>query len=1175
MSYGLASAIRDEIAKFLAPLSAAQLVPRGTQTLVQTIGHVGSLGLDPALDVEIRRVAGLVEEIAALDDAVLSSWEGIAQVVDLSRELMLVLRDAESVLTDPGLVIRAQDLGVELAEKLLALYLRTHHPALFRTAAALTLITAAERAEAEPIAVDSGAVNRLPWARDRFHFDRVPALFDDFLGVMKAEYLPGDMAGARNAHLAADRLFPLLRDLSRSLGVGSFHDLVGPELVPDPSEEDNEEGGPWPPENDMLEAPDLGPLDLTEFHRDHRPRFVVYVPGEDDGTPVASRLGLALIASSAEHTDGIRGYILAPLGEVNWSETRGSWRLELSAGASIPAFVVGPEGVELPPATTPLAGATAAFSVERIAEPDEPAFRFGAADGTRIEVGAFGFRTDLTLSATKQAIALTVEAGSGTLVLAANDDDGFLGSLLPKDGARIPFDLGLVLSSDGGLEWKGGVGLELVLLPHKSLGPVTIEVMHLALSTEEGDIEFRGTGSLGVKLGPLRVVVEDMGFHVTASFPPGGGSLGPVDLDAGVRWPSGAGISVDGGGFKGGGFLSFDPDNDRYTGVLQLRFRDKFVINAVGVLTTRLPDDHKGFSLLIIVSSEFSPVQLGLGFTLNGVGGLLGVNRTAKVDVLRAGLRDNTLDGLLFPTDPVEEAPRLIRDLERVFPGKRGRYLFGPVGKLGWGTPTLVTADIGLVLEVPEPVRLLFFGVLRAKLPKEEDKVLLRLQVNFLGEINFERKEFSFDAHLFDSRLAQFSLDGDMAVRINSGDDANLLLTVGGFHPGYTPPPIALPSLSRVQIKLLDSDNPNLRLEGYFAITSNTVQIGAAVELLAKANKFNVYGFIGFDGLFQLDPFRFVVLVSGTLAARIGTRVLFGVGLDMSLEGPAPWKAAGAAKIKFWFITIRVRFAFTFGDLLEALLDAVDLLSDLLEALADPGNWQTTLPSRVQPLVSMRDTTDESELILVQPMGFLQIAQKVVPLGLDVDRVGGARPTGESQFTLGNVTAQGTALATEEVREQFAPAQFFDLTDTERVSSKSFERYEAGVKAGEREVKANYAVPRDVQYERVIIDLKGRRERLSAEAQPLSVFEPLLRRSAAARSPLSAQARFASTDAPQVSVAEEGFTVVQIDDLRPADPNASKKSEQEARNHMRTLLRDDPNLAGTLQVVPSYEAEAA
>src|SRR5262249_40906177 len=156
----------------------------------------------------------------------------------------------------------------------------------------------------------------------------------------------------------------------------------------------------------------------------------------------------------------------------------------------------------------------------------------------------------------------------------------------------------------------------------------------------------------------------------------------------------------------------FDPEKEQYAGAMQLEF-EGIALKAVGLLTTRLPGGVPGYSLLVIVSAEFTPVQLGLGFTLNGVGGLLGINRTVAVDPLRAGLKTGPPDAILFPSAPVGHAQQLVATLGTVFPPAVGRYVFGPTARIGWGTPTLITIDIALVLELPAPVRLIILGRVR------------------------------------------------------------------------------------------------------------------------------------------------------------------------------------------------------------------------------------------------------------------------------------------------------------------------------------------------------------------------------------------------------------------------------------------------------------------------------
>ena len=274
-----------------------------------------------------------------------------------------------------------------------------------------------------------------------------------------------------------------------------------------------------------------------------------------------------------------------------------------------------------------------------------------------------------------------------------------------------------------------------------------------------------------------------MGIGAELSFPSeGSGNLGPVQLDPAFKPPKGVGLSVDGGGLKGGGFLRFDQKNERYAGFIELSFQDLVTLKAIGLITTRLPGGKKGFSFLIVITAEFQAVQLGMGFTLNGVGGLLGLNRTAKIDVLRAGIKTNALASVLFPKNIVQNAPRLISDLRQIFPAQAKRFVFGPMAKLGWGTPTLISLELGVIIEVPSPIRIALIGVLRTVLP-DEKLAIIRIQVNFMGSWEQDKQFISFDAGLFDSRIGYLPLAGDMAFRLLYGEEAYFLVSIGGFHP--------------------------------------------------------------------------------------------------------------------------------------------------------------------------------------------------------------------------------------------------------------------------------------------------------------------------------------------------------------------------------------------------------
>src|SRR5581483_6979196 len=263
--------------------------------------------------------------------------------------------------------------------------------------------------------------------------------------------------------------------------------------------------------------------------------------------------------------------------------------------------------------------------------------------------------------------------------------------------------------------------------------------------------------------------------------------LGPLQLDLGVRPPDGVALSLDARGvISGGGFLFRDPTRDLYAGAMKLSLQDQLTLSAYGLIATRLPDGRPGYSLLVFITADgFQPVPLGLGFMLTSIGGLIGVNRTFDYNVLEAGLKSDTLATLLFPRDPVGNAPTLIQALTAAFPAKAGSFLFGLLARITWFTPTLITLDLGLVLEVGSTTRLLVLGRASALLPTA-DNDLVRLILDAVGELELDAGALSVDAMLVDSRLLhRFPITGSAAIRAHWGHqagaaDQSFVLAAGG-----------------------------------------------------------------------------------------------------------------------------------------------------------------------------------------------------------------------------------------------------------------------------------------------------------------------------------------------------------------------------------------------------------
>jgi hypothetical protein len=671
-------------------------------------------------------------------------------------------------------------------------------------------------------------------------------------------------------------------------------------------------------------------------------------------------------------------------------------------------------------------------------------------------------------------------------------------------------------------------------------------------------------------LGPLKLTIVDVGLGLYGRFTPG--NIGPMDLSVGFKPPSGAGLSITAAGVRGGGYLRYYEDREEYEGALQLALLDKLSINALGLITTKLPDGSRGFSLLAIISVEFNPgIQLGLGFSLLGLGGLLGLHRTLVQEALLLGVRTGTINGIMFPQgDVIANAPRLLSDLRSIFPPKEGTFLIGPMAKLGWGTPALVTASVGVIIEIPG--NLAIIGVVRVSLPTA-DEPLIVIQVAFVGVLELDKKRLFFFARLFDSRILSITLEGEMGLLLGWGDDPVLLFTAGGFHPRFTPPPLPFPSPSRLALCILNEPRAMVRIQAYFAVTSNTVQIGAEAELKFGFDSFGISGHFSFDALFQFSPFYFVIDTNVSLALRAAGFDILSVRVDLTLEGPTPWHALGTGHVSFLFFSISADFDVTWGDSAETTLPTIAIVPLLSAELDKRENWSTVLPPQGRLHVSLSPVAPIDEII-VHPLGTLRISQRALPLGIPLDRLGAQRPSDARQLDL---LVTGDHLEKKaDAYERFAIAQFQDMDDATKLSRPSFEPGSGGIDIGmkEAELATDHMSRRIVRYEEFIIDSEYKRHQRVTRSHS-SFFGHQLAGSVVTKNSRS-QARRSQLDpfaSSKIEVIGDTYAVANTDTNQPHSQWAkSFASEAEARAHLAVLASMDRAAAARLHVIPSYEA---
>jgi len=793
----------------------------------------------------------------------------------------------------------------------------------------------------------------------------------------------------------------------------------------------------------------------------------------------------------------------------------------------------------------------------------------GSAGGSRLSVQGLGVSWFAKTTSGQLDLGVEAQIQALKLVLGGGDGDGFIQKILSGLDVQAQAQIGFGFSLLSGFSITGGGQLSIELGVHLDLGPVSIDSMTLTLEPAADHFNLGAGVNLSANLGPLLASVEGIGLQAALQFKHG--NLGPAQLDISFLPPKGIGLSVDAGVVQGGGFLYIDSARGEYAGALQLEIADLVGVSAIGLISTRMPDGSKGFSLLIILSADFGTgIQLGFGFTLLAVGGLLGLNRTILFQPLLDGIRTNAVQSIMFPQDVVANAPRIISDLRAIFPPQDGTFLIGPMARLGWGEPTLISLSLGVFIEIP-PGDAAILGILRAALPADDVAVLV-LQVNFAGVLEFDKKRFYFYATLFDSHILFITLSGSMGVLFAYGDDANFVLSVGGFHPQFNPPALPFPTPQRISLDIINESFARIHADGYFAVTTNTVQFGTHSDFFFGFSACSVSGSSGFDALIQFSPFHFIAEISTQFSVKVFGVGVYGVGIDVTLSGPGPWHVHGTASLSFFFFSIDIGIDFTWGDSPDTVLAPVEAMPILVGEAQKASNWKTALPPNVKLLVVLRPLDPAEAAMVLHPAGTLQLSQRAIPLDLRIDKIGSQAPSDANQFSFS--VGSGGFTKTRDLQDSFAPSQFRDFDDATKLSQPAFVPQDSGIElAGGAALASATAITRPLRYDLTVVDKASEPVRKPFFAHSRAMFTNFLAGNSAGQSKLSAGHRaMTRPQAGAVAVGTESFSVALQSTNQVFHPEAAAfTSQASALDYIGRAVAADPSLHGSLHVIPQFE----
>lgn len=1133
MSTNVVSALAGQVDRLVDPLVRATDA-RDPAAALRGLLRAYGWELDPAFDPApvISAVQDLLELIDGLTDGVepedltafLEALESIAELITAIEGLFRAI--AEGGVSAPT----ADELGMvaeDLLQGLLVAYV-TRTPGLGDAARLVGLV---ERVVVEETTV-GGILHRRAGKLERIQPEALVDLISDPLGHLRARVVPGDWATPEDVLVTHLLLIQHLGPVLRSMG------------------------GDWRTHPDALANPDGVATAGRLGHIDVR------APLPDDAGRLRFGIEYELLSAADRDTTGRSGpgVELAPYGGYDATIDLGAWTVTLGAlislggvdvGDSPPLLSITGAGVEADPGLDARADVGVRVELDQVL----------GGQNTRVELGGLDAGLFLEVVDDELDVGFRIVADESRIVLSAADLGEAVAAVAAFETA-LEIDLGIQWSRLGGLRLAGAASLELELSQGLDIGGV-VQLSGLRVRLELGEsIELSTVTDASVTLGPVAMSFQELGLGIQIGFPPEGGNLGPAHLSVAVQPPKGLGVSVDASVVRGGGFLYLDPERGEYAGVLELSFPAlSLSLKAVGIFTTKLPGGAEGYALLLLVYTEFPAIQLGYGFTLNGVGGVLGIQHGVSISALQDGMRTGSLDNLLFPDDPVGNAPELLSDLRSAFPITPRALTFGPMLQLGWGQG-VITISLGLVLQFddvigpgegdPSLARIVLLGQLKLVLPPVDDAPeLVRLLVDILGYYDFDEQELGIDARLRDSHLASLPLTGSLVVRARFGDDPTFLMAIGGFHPRFEDLPPGLPAQDRLGVQLRYGII-TVQITCYTAVTSNSFQFGAEASLVASAASFKVEAYLGFDALFVFDP-RFHFSFSFRVGAAISWKKwdLASIRVSGTITGPGRWEVVGSASFSVLFWDVEVDFDVRWGEAPVEALPEAPVLPRIVEELASSDAWSARLPGG-RPLVTLRDPGLDG--VVAHPLGRLTGRQTVVPFGVELDRVGRTRPSDGSRFAIDGVRVGSASVPVEPVREHFARSEFLDLDEDEKLTTPSFERFDAGVSFGTADhVVGPSEVSFEPEYETAYLEAPD--ETFLSRLAP-ELLNRMSHMGAVARADATRVATLVGSEVLGVGVGASPRVMVDAETLEPVGTARSTYTEvtQEARDQASPVL---------------------
>lgn len=719
--------------------------------------------------------------------------------------------------------------------------------------------------------------------------------------------------------------------------------------------------------------------------------------------------------------DGNPGILVNVVGSGTFKLARNPrWQADITAEVSGPGLLVTKAGVDFDGASGAQLGLTVGSTGPTdLISTDELSLTIGSWGlGFSLEAGA-GVNGAASAKAFLQDVKFTFNLASA---------DSFIKATVPKKELTATASMELSYHTDTGFRFDGALGARLQLPLNESIGGVLdLSMLTVYLDVGTDGLEVGAAIDFSVHLGPMHATVIEMGTHLEVGW---GGNT--PSFEWGFKAPSGIGLSIKAPGVSGGGLILLRPELGQYDGIFQLAIDGLGGVNALALIDTRVPGDADAWSFLGVLSLTLggTGIPLGFGFNLLAVGGMFGYNRGIDTSAMVALYDSGNMWDLFFPEDAIKNAAKILPQVRSAFPVEKGTFVIGPAIKIGFGYPNLLTASLAVLVPIPALAPIVILGSLELALPTKE-LAIVEINIDILGLLDVPEKTFLLFGRLRDSRVLAFKLEGEMAFLLRWGDRPEFCLSIGGFHPAFTPP-AGLRQLERLSSGY-DFGIARMEMAQYFAISSNSFQCGAEVQVYAGISGFSVHLWAGFDALIYFRPFQFLVdFRAGVRVSCAGLNV--GLEIDGHLSGPSPYHLWGKIKISLLFWDVKIPVDLTFGEKKVEVLEDTQTPGEVLRGeLVQVDRWSTA--SRLSSVIL------DNTAGLIDPAGGLRFSQKKVPLNREITRFDNQDVTPPVKLGLTMRDVEGEV---QDESEWIAPGAYLKLTDAQRIAQPSFEKVVAG-----------------------------------------------------------------------------------------------------------------------------------